>query len=529
MALPSRRFLKPRNSPIRGKATGRTASISAPVGGLNAVDSLAAMPPEDAVVLDNFFPYPTYVQLRAGSADWVTGLPSFVETLMGFSDNTTTEKLFAISGTSVYDVTTSGAVGAAVVTGLSNARWEYVNVSVPGGASLYAANGVDKPLYYDGSSWVKVDGASTPAITGVTTTTLRNPAVWKSRLWFVQNNTTKAWYLPVQSIGGAATSFDLATIWNLGGELQSIITFSLSSATSFDDYIGFLSTEGQLAVYQGTDPASASTFSIVGVYNMGKPVGRRCWFKYGNDAAIICSDGLVSVQRVISVGVKNPKDAITYKIQQLINADIQDYSGNFGWQGVVYPLGNKVILNVPQSSNSQSHQYVMNTLHGAWCSYGLLNSPWNASCFCVLGDNLYWGDNTIVKLGDTGRNDSGTQIFGSMLPAYSYFGTNRQKQFTMLRPILLTSGPVTPALGLSLDFQTKLPTGTPTFSPQAGGIWGTGKWGSAVWGGSARVQKQWQTIYGVGFSASVYLQLAATQADVKVLSFDYVMKDGGVL
>lgn len=529
MSLPSRRFLKPRNSPIRGKATGRTASVPAPVGGLNAVDSIAAMPPEDSIILDNFFPQPTYVQLRGGSANWVTGLPSFVETLMGFSDNTTTERLFAISGTSVYDVTSTGAVGAAVVTGLSNARWEYVNVSVPGGARLYAANGVDKPLYYDGTNWVHVDGVSTPAITGVTTTKLRNPAVWKTRLWFVEDHSTKAWYLPVQSIGGAATSFDLATIWNLGGELQSILTFSLSSATSFDDYIGFLSTEGQLAVYQGTDPGSASTFSLVGVYTMGKPVGRRCWFKYSNDAAVICSDGLVSVQRVISVGIKNPKDAISYKIQQLINADIQNYSGNFGWQGVVYPLGNKVILNVPQSSNSQSHQYVMNTLHGAWCSYGLMNSPWNASCFCVLGDKLYWGGNTIVYQGDTGVNDSGTQIFGSMQPAFSYFGTNRQKRFTMLRPIMLTSGALTPALGLCLDFATKLPTGTPTFSQQAGGIWGVSLWGSGLWGGSLTVQKNWQTVYGVGFSASIYMQVATTKSEVRVLSFDWTMEDGGVL
>lgn len=529
MALPSRRFLKARNSPVRGKATGRTASISAPVGGLNAVDSLAAMDPADAVILDNFFPYPTYIQLRAGSENWVTGLPSFVETLMGYADNSTVEKLFAISGTSVYNVTATGAVGAAVVTALSNARWEYVNVSVPGGASLYAANGVDKPLYFDGSAWVKVDSGTTPAITGVTTTKLRNPAVWKTRLWFVEDHSTKAWYLPVQSIGGAANSFDLATIWNLGGELQSIITFSLSSATSFDDYIGFLSTEGQLAVYQGTNPASATTFSLVGVYNMGKPVGRRCWFKYGNDAAIICSDGLVSVQRVISVGVKNPKDAISYKIQQLINADIQAYSDNFGWQGVVYPLGNKVIVNVPRTTNSQSHQYVMNTLNSGWCTFGQLNSPWNASCFCVLGDTLYWGGNTIVYRGDTGTNDSGAQIFGSMQPAFSYFGTNRQKRFTMLRPILLTSGSVTPTLGLNLDFSTRLPSGSPTFSAQAGAIWGTSLWGTGLWGGSPTVQKNWQTVYGVGFSAAVYCQLATTTATVKVLSFDWLLEDGSVL
>ena len=405
-----------------------------------------------------------------------------------------------------------------------------MNVSVPGGAYLYAANGVDKPLLYDGTTWTAIDGGSSPAITGVTTTLLRNPAVWKSRVWFVQDNSTLAWYLPVQSIGGAANSLDLATIWTKGGYLQSIMTFSLSSSTSFDDFIGFLSSEGQLAVYQGTDPSAIATFALQGVYSMGKPVGRRCWFKYGADAIILCSDGLVSVSRLISVGIQNLKDTVTYKILQLINEDVQAYSGNFGWEGIVFPLGNKIILNVPQATNFQYHQYVQNTIGDAWCSFGLLSSPWNAATFCVLGDKLYWGGNTIVYQGDTGTSDPGnSQILGSMAPAFSYFGTNRQKRFTMFRPVILTNGGVTPALSLNLDFNIQRPSGSPTFSPVSGALWGSALWGISTWASGPSVQKAWQTIYGVGFSAAVYMTLASMSSHVEVLAFDYVLSDGGVL
>jgi hypothetical protein len=171
----------------------------------------------------------------------------------------------------------------------------------------------------------------------------------------------------------------------------------------------------------------------------------------------------------------------------------------------------------------------MNTIHGAWCSYGLLNSPWPSATFCVLGANLYFGGNTKVYHADVGRNDDSAQIFGSMEPAYSYFGTNRQKQFTMLRPVLLTDGPVTPALGLSLDFQDTLPTGVPTFSTLVGGIWDSSKWDSGLWASAPTVQKNWQTVYGVGFSAAPYMQIASTVSTVQVLSLDFVMKDGGVL
>lgn len=514
---------------VRGAPTARTVSVSAPVGGLNAVDSIAAMPPEDAIVLDNLFPTPTQVLLRNGYQPWKTGLPAFVETLMGYSSLTTSEKLFGISGTAVYDCTASGVVGSAVVTGLTNARWEYTNTAVPGGAYLYAANGVDAPLLYDGSAWVKVTGISTPAITGVTTTTLRNPVTWASRVWFVQNNTNLAWYLPVQAVGGAATSFDLSAQFSRGGSLQVIMTFSLSSTTSFDDYIGFLSTEGDLVVYQGTDPSDATAFTRVGRYQVGKPIGRRCWFKYGADAIIICADGAVSVAKLISVGVLQPQTSITYKIQQLINNDVQMYVNNFGWEGVVYPLGNKVIINIPENTNSRLHQYVQNTINGAWCSFGMINSPWNAATFCVLGNNLYFGGSTFVALCDTGQNDNGTQIVGSGVPAFSYMKTDKQKQYTMVRPLLLTTGDVTPALSLNTDFAVQLPTGTPTFETTTAALWNVALWDVSYWSTGPTIQKNWQTVTGIGFSATIYLQVASKLASVSWLSTDYVLRDGSVL
>ena len=46
--------------------TASTASITAPIGGWNARDSIAQMPPTDAVTLNNLYPTPTDVTLRNG-------------------------------------------------------------------------------------------------------------------------------------------------------------------------------------------------------------------------------------------------------------------------------------------------------------------------------------------------------------------------------------------------------------------------------------------------------------------------------
>lgn len=512
-----------RNRPTRQQVS-RTYSLPAPTGGLNAIDALANMPETDAIVMDNFFPQPSYVELRNGFSNWVTGIGAWVDTLMPYS-NGTTNKLFGIASTKVYDVTSSGAVGAAVVTSLSNARWEWVNFATSGGQFLYAGNATDKPLYYDGTSWVKVDSGTTPAITGVTTTLLRSPAVWKSRIWWIENNTLHAWYLPTASVGGAASEFDLSPIFRLGGNLQAIITASLSDGSTFDEYIAFLTNQGELALYRGTDPAQAGLFYIVGVYRIGTPIGRRCWFRLGSDTVILCSDGFVSMQEMISIGRVSQKGDISYKILNLVNADVQSYGSNFGWQGLVYPIGNKVIINVPEVVDSVSHQYVMNTITGSWCRF----TGWNASSFCVLGDVLYFGGNGVVAKADSGSADNTTDINGLMKTAFSYLGTDRQKMFTMVRVIVQANGDLSAVSFLNTDFDNQLPTSAPVTSVGTGSPWNTSPWNTSPWAPGYQLFKDWQGIYGVGFSASLYYSIKTNAIQAKVQAIDYCFQDGGVL
>jgi hypothetical protein len=160
------------------KRIASVVTMPAPVGGWNAKDPIAQMGPRDAVILDNFFPLTTEVSLRPGSVDHVTGITGTVETLMDYNTPAGATTMFAAAGTNIYNVTAAGAVGAAVQTGLANAQWRYVNFSTAGGSFLYAVNGADSPRLWNGATWVSVDGASVPAVTGVTTTTLTHINVY---------------------------------------------------------------------------------------------------------------------------------------------------------------------------------------------------------------------------------------------------------------------------------------------------------------------------------------------------------------
>ena len=512
-----------------GQAVSQTKNVPAPVGGLNTVNSIAQMPETDAVILENWFPTPTDIEIRNGYVKHVTGIPAgYVETLMNYASPTTT-KLFAINkpgGTAnVYDVTSSGAVGAAVLTGLTNARWEYVNFNNTGGAYLYMANGVDKPYLYNGSTWTAIDGASTPAITGVTTTKLRNPAVWKNRLWFVEDGTCNAWHLPLAAIGGAAQSIPLGAVFKMGGQLQTIFTVSIDNASSIDDYIAFLSSEGEIALYRGSDPSSAGLFGLVGLYRAGRPIGRRHVFRYGADTVLLTIDGVVTMSKLLMSNRDNMATTLSYKIQPSISNDASAYSGNFGWQGILHPAGDKILINVPQQENITQYQYVMNTIHGSWTKY----TGWNAACFELSGDKLFFGCNGFVAQCDTGASDAGDTIQGIVKPAFSYFGSTQQKSFKLMRPIFSTNGALYFSVATPVDFSSDVPQTYPAVSNSISAApWDTSPWDVTSWSGDAQIQKNWVGMAGIGFSATSYILTASDGLSYKLLSIDYVFETGGL-
>jgi hypothetical protein len=139
----------------------------------------------------------------------------------------TSNKLFGVAGGKNLRCTNQGAVGAAAVSALTNSRFQYVNFGTPGGQFLLAVNGADAMRRYDGSAWT--DATAAPAVTGFNTTLAISINAWGQRIWMVEKNSFRVWYLPLQSIGGAATSLDLSSLFRLGGSLAGMLTWTVAS------------------------------------------------------------------------------------------------------------------------------------------------------------------------------------------------------------------------------------------------------------------------------------------------------------
>lgn len=513
-----------------------SASIAAPIGGLNVRDAIANMPETDAVTLDNWFPTPTDVHVRNGSVYQSDFGNHAVESIMAYN-GPVTQKLFGVSSDGIYNITPGGHIASAEVTGLANARFQHINFGTPGGNFLLAVNGADKLRGYSGSAWW-VDGDGTHDITGVDTSTCIGINIFKSRVWLIQKDTAKAWYLPINSIAGAAVSFDFTSLFYLGGYLAGMTTWSVDNASGLQEYAVFVSSEGEVLVYQGYDPSSSSTFSLAAHFRIGRPIGRRFFAKSGSDVVLITADGAVPLSQALLTDRSAVNIALSDKIVNAITNDVSQFKSNFGWQVILYPIGNKLIVNVPESENTRQYQYVMNTITKSWCTFGqTLNfSAWNANCFEVFQDKLFYGSNNkYVFQCDTGNTDSidntstiSITAFGK--PAFSYFKSRGQeKLFTMARPIFQLSGSLQAALLLDTDFKTSIPNfNYSTLTTSGNSLWDVSMWDVALWSGDVQIVKDWRTVNGVGFSASLNIGVVSS-IDIGWQSTDYTFQLGGIL
>lgn len=503
--------------------------VPAPTGGWNAIDPLALMEPRYAPIMDNWVPRTGWVEVRPGYSAWAQNLSSLsaVESLMTYRF-ATGEKLFAASNGSIFDVSNQG-ISTSVQSGLQNNRWQYINYTPSLGANyIYIVNGQDAPRYYNGTTWTQ------PTITGTTNppSTFTNIASWKRRIWFVEGNSTIAAFMPADAITGAvAGELDLGALIMKGGHLVAIGTITVDGGNGPDDLLVFIGSRGECAVYQGTDPTSNTAFGLVGVWQLPPPLGNRCTMDYGSDLALITLQGVIPFSQVMSVSTDAVRGiALTNKIQDAMLQSAAMGQNNFGWELSHFPAQGLFILNVPVSQDSNQIQYAMNALTGAWCRF----VGWNANCFAIYNDNLYFGDDKgNVNLAWSGAADLVTPIVSDMQCAFNYFGEpGKLKRVTMIQPFLTTSGALTPTLAIDTDFGSVSPTSTVTTATATGATFGSGIFGTATFAAGTSTQTIWQGTQAQGHALAVRMKVnllpagAGGQSVFDTGVFDTMVFDG---
>lgn len=501
-------------------------SFPAPIGGWNARDSLADMKATDAITLENWFPKTSYVEIRGGSLDHATGMTGTAKTLAVYNKFDGTNEMFATTESGVYDVSSSGVVGASVAA-RTNGKHQWLTFGDGTNQWLIMLNGVDKPLYYDGTTWIAVDGASSPALTGITTTELVGVTIFKGRLIFIANDSLSFWYLASGVAGGLLTEFSLAGVAQEGGYLMACGSWTIDSGNGPDDRAVFVTSEGEVLVYAGTNPSSAADWSLIGVYKIGKPLGRRCMSKLSGDLLILTQNGVFPMSSAIQSAMIDYKMAVSSKIENAFNEASRNYGSNFGWKAQLYPTQSALIVNIPIAEDGRHEQYVMNTITKSWCKF----TDWNAEDFAQLDNDLFYITGTKVVQAWTALNDNGANIIAYGKCAFNYLGDKVHiKKYKMYKPVFAVSSAFNFLTDIDVDYSDRAMTGSASYSVLNAATWGSAIWGSDYWVATLEIVQQWTSPSAYqGRCVAGKVKIEANGITVQWVANDYIYEKGNML
>ena len=506
-------------------------TLPAPYGGLDVVSPIDNTEPIYALELVNVFPSPSAPSVRKGYVGF-PGLSSTVETLIPYTTSTGNEFLLEVGGLSIKAVDKNKTATSIeqVLSPLSNNELNHVTF----GGRIYLCNGVDTPVYWDGVAAT----VANITFTGPTLTKLVNVTAYKERLYFVELGTCKVWYggLQVTGTGGtpALTSFDFQYVFNRGGRLIGIGSYSNTANLATQDYFWACSSEGEIVFYTGTYAGDPSTWGMVARYYIGAPLGYRAFVRVNNDVWIITQQGIVPISALFQSDPQQALQAVSYRINPIISQWANSIGFSHRWSGFFWPQGRRVYISVPVSSyGCLLLVYSIDTK--GWTTYRL---KFDEDCYssCLFNNLPFYGNYSgAVWQGETGYLDCATigtdpwmnsAIAFSGRMAFNPCGSrNNYKAFKDIRPLLKTQAGMTLNLGLDTDFK-RLPTITSiTTNPGNLTPWGS-PWGSP-WSSDVQVVFDRFATKGQGHWAAVRFGGSVANFPLEFYGFELRFDVGG--
>lgn len=373
-----------------------------------------------------------------------------------------------------------------------------------------------------------------PGISGLDTARASYVWAYKNRIWFIERDTLNAWYLPVDQVGGTATVFPMGGIFPAGGTLLWGQSWSLDS--SGDGGLSaqnvFVTTQGEVASYQGLSPESAETWSIVGVYQIGKPLGKKAWIRAGGDLIIGTSLGMIPLGRAIKTDYAGlGLIAISQPIADQWLEAVQD-RGPDGWVCQLWGEGQAMLVSPPAPDFAEPVVFVSNSDSGAWTLF----DGWNPRSTAVFGGRLFIGTRGgRILEAFVGGSDDGTPYTGVCLPLYSDLQAPGQRKIVKVGRVVKKSAfEVRESVAARFDWNTSIPAAPDAPSIPAASVWDAGVWDESVWNAErgTHVSETWHSIGGAGYAPSLVVQVtsgAPVPLDVEIIRLDFSYEVGDIV
>jgi hypothetical protein len=527
----------------------RTITLPAPTRGLILNENESFMQPGAAIVLDNWKPTMKGCALRGGHILW-SQLPETTPVVSMFqyiSGNV--QKMFAGNATNLYDVTATAPT--LIKSGQLSGNYCASQMANQGGDYLMAVNEAgDYPLRFDGTTWTTLNSGQITGPVGSSVVAGHNLTyVWKyrGRWFFIEGGTMNAWYLPLNAIQGALSMIPLSGSATKGGKLIAGFSWSIDAGDGIDDKCVFMTDQGELLIFTGSDPSTAANWRQEGRYTTSPPLGMNAWTPVGGDVMIATVDGIIPISASITKDSSQLElAAITRAIKPMWRNEVA-LKRNLPWTMCKWDEYGGLFVTWPGGQPGNQYCAVVNIATGAWTRF----TGWDAMCFGRMRGDMFFGTQTgAVMQADRTGMDNGLPYTATLVGGWEMFSSQsttitwRQARASFASR---AGEPFQPQLSATTDYVIVIPT-PPSAAPDPGvldvwdqGLWATtppdpeptfqAKWDQAAPSTPTVRHTGWVSIGFTGFSHAPIVQVTVSQQaipEVELISIAAVYEPCGV-
>lgn len=510
--MPSR-YMQPQPAQIK-RQVAQIKHLSAPLKGLSLSSKLVAGDPLTAPVLDNWVVEADHIHVRPGHRlvyQYPEDKP--LNCLIPFSGDidkiavAQTDKLLEIDGTLIEE-------------GFTSPDWHwsaFSNLSATDYTIL--VNGFDGVWSWDGATLVKETVTAPSGATHIIPDAFNIVMSHMNRLWFADKNNLAVYYLPLQQKTGEVKELPLNAVFKRGGSIRALHTWTLDGGMGMDDQMVIFSTNGEAAIYGGTDPDT--DVALTGVFRFDSPMSKRSVVNYGGDLYCLVSTGLLPMSKMLRAESEQLGKQDRDVFSMFTDASTR-HRGRDGWSVILDHSTGRMICNLPLGGIDSYRQMVRFMPNQVWASWSMLPAR-----------SWVWSNNRLLIGSDKGGlyevnplvlNDNGKPIRVDVQAAWSTYNTPAIKHFKMILPYLQSdSGALRPFIDMRVDYDTSPPLNQPdATTPLTGVAWDEQDWDEADWAQGLRVRTVWTGVSAMG-------RVAAPRLVANVLNVEFALSGWDVL
>jgi hypothetical protein len=350
-----------------------------------------------------------------------------------------------------------------------------------------------------------------------------------NRLWFADSTNLAVYYLELQQKSGELKGYlPLNAIFRRGGFIKAMYTWALEGGVSLANQLVIFTSNGEAAIYAGTDPGPQGDMQLRGVFRFDTPMSKQGVVNFGGELYVLTATGVVPMSTMLRAETEQ-LGQVDKNIMSLFMAASTKYRDRPGWQLLMNPSSARLICNVPAGASNRYGQMIRHMPRPVWSQW--VDVP--SRCWGWIDPYLYFGDDrgNVFRMHPQYRNDNGQPIKVDVQLAWSQYGTPALKHFKMIQPYMITDGDPRPMVEVKVDYDYSEPNNQPdvTFA-EPGAIWDEAPWNDSFWAsGEDRAVKLWNGVAAIGRVGGPRLTALIDGCNFAVSGFDVIFETGAVL